>query len=119
MRRPAGLLLAFAIATSAPAEAARSSAATVEAISLACGSSSPAASVGSRPRAERVNSFARSWASSCRTCRPSVGCVSRSARAAPDRLPWSATARNERSNVQSIGSRAMQKCISESPLSAI
>ncbi len=45
----------------------------------------------SSPRGERVNSVRPSAASSASMCRPTVGCVRPSRRAAPDRLPSRAT----------------------------
>jgi len=62
----------------------------------ACGRSASAASVGERPLAERVNSGAPSSASSVSMCRPTVGWLSPSVRAAPERLPSASTASSVR-----------------------
>ncbi len=77
---------------SASPEAVRTSASAAAAIASACGRSAKAVSVGARPLAERVNSGAPSSVSSASTWRPTVGWVSPSLRAAPERLPSSSTA---------------------------
>ncbi len=74
---------------------ARAAASAAACISSTRGSRSSAALVGVRPWGERVNRATPSPASSAAICRPSVGWVRPSARAAADRLPWRITSRNE------------------------
>ena len=63
-----------------------------------------AASVGVRPRCERVNSASPSAASRASICRPTVGCARPSRRPAPDRLRSRMTSRKVRNSSQ-CGSR--------------
>ena len=82
---------------SASPDAVLTSACAADAIAWACGRRARAVSVGLRPPGERVNSGAPpSAASSASMCRPTVGWAMPRSRAAPDRLPLSITARNER-----------------------
>ncbi len=75
----------------------RSNASAARAMAWAWGCRARAASVGRSPPGERVNSGSPpSAASSASMCRPTVGWAMPSARAAPDRLPASSTARKVR-----------------------
>ena len=78
------------------AEAVRTNACAACAIARAGAASASAASVGARPLGTRANSAVPSAASSVSIRRRTVGWVSPSARAAPERLPLSSTARNTR-----------------------
>ena len=94
-------------------DAVRANASAAAAIASACGVKASAAGVGVSPRRERVNSGEPSATSSASMWRPTVGCVSPSWRAAPDRLPSRATAMKVRNASQSGAIFCIiRKCIS-------
>ena len=97
--------------TAASEDAERESAAAAAAIASPWGASASAAGVGVRPRGERVNSVRPSASSSASMCRPTVGWVSPSVRAAPDRLPSRTTSKKVRNSSQPGSRLPIQKCI--------
>ena len=70
-----------------------------------------AAGVAVSPCGERENSDSPRAASSASMCRPTVGWVSASFLAAPDRLPSRATSRKVRNSSQPGSLSVIQKCI--------
>jgi hypothetical protein len=104
---------------SAPLDAARRSAADAAAMASAWPTSSSAAGVAVSPCGERENSDSPSAASSASICRPTVGWVSASFLAAPDRLPSRATSRKVWNSSQPGSFLVIQKCITYIRIKAI
>ena len=103
----------------APLDAVRRSAADAAAMASAWPMSSSAAGVAVSPCGERENSDSPRAASSASMCRPTVGWVSASFLAAPDRLPSRATSRKVRNSSQPGSLSVIQKCITQIRIKAI